>query len=91
MTDLVEAVAEHRRQIDDIDTAMLSLLRQRADVVASLVVVKRQLGAPAVDLSREAVMRTQRREAARSLGLSDEDADALCDALLARGRAWQHR
>ncbi len=69
-----------REHIDAVDTEILRLLAQRAQLAQRAAQAKAKLGAPVLDATREADMMTARRAWARDLKL---DADAVTDVFRA--------
>jgi chorismate mutase len=85
-----DVVGQGRAQLDDIDDAMVMLLKARLDVVTQIAAHKRHHQQPVVDAHREAHARASRQQTARTIGLNSADGDRLCDMLFAMGRAWHN-
>ncbi|PHM33375.1 bifunctional chorismate mutase/prephenate dehydrogenase [Xenorhabdus innexi] len=65
-------LSQLRKQIDEVDKALLSLLSRRMDLVAEVGEVKSQLGLPIYAPEREASMLASRRKEAEILGISPD-------------------
>lgn len=61
-----------RKQIDEVDKALLALLARRLQLVAQVGEVKSREGLPVYDPEREASMLTLRRQEAKQLGISPD-------------------
>jgi chorismate mutase / prephenate dehydrogenase len=61
-----------RTQIDEVDSRLLQLLRQRLDLVAQVGLVKHAAGLPIYAPQREAAMLAKRREEARAMGMAPQ-------------------
>ncbi|PKM17501.1 MAG: bifunctional chorismate mutase/prephenate dehydrogenase [Gammaproteobacteria bacterium HGW-Gammaproteobacteria-15] len=72
MTDLTaqQALAPLRQQIDSIDSQLVALLAQRAEVTAQVGKIKQQFALPVYVPEREQALLSARREQAQALGVS---------------------
>ena len=65
-----QALAPLRRQIDSIDSQLVALLAQRANVTAQVGKIKQQFALPVYVPEREQALLSARREQAQALGVS---------------------
>ena len=75
---------QKRRDIDEIDTEILTLLNRRAEVVRELGQIKIRAGLPMVDWGREAEV--IRRAGSRAVSLGDDSANRIYRAILREAR-----
>ena len=75
---------QKRKDIDDIDAEILTLLNRRAEVVRELGEIKLMTGVPVVDWLREAEV--IRRAGRNSGALRDESANRIYRAILREAR-----
>lgn len=75
---------QKRKDIDDIDAEILTLLNRRAEVVRELGQIKLRAGLPMVDWGREAEV--IRRAGHRAEALSDDSANRIYRAILREAR-----
>lgn len=61
-----------RKQIDEIDKKIITLLAERMDVVKKIGQFKKESEKPVYDKKREEEMRSQLKELAKQNGLSSE-------------------
>lgn len=71
------SLPELRRSIDNIDSAILTLLAERFKITNRIGALKQKLSLPAVDPAREASQRQHVRATARTLGLDPDFAENL--------------
>lgn len=70
-----QALAPMRRQIDSIDSQLVTLLAQRANVTAQVGKIKQQFALPVYVPEREQALLSARREQAQALGVSADLAE----------------
>lgn len=70
-----QALAPLRRQIDSIDSQLVTLLAQRANVTAQVGKIKQQFALPVYVPEREQALLSARREQAQALGVSADLAE----------------
>ena len=75
---------QKRKDIDEIDTEILTLLNRRAEVVRELGQIKISSGLPVVDWCREAEV--IRRAGSSAESLSDDSANRIYRAILREAR-----
>ena len=69
----VEGLAALRTRIEQIDRDLIDLIAERAEIAREVGELKRQLGLPVLDPSREAAVVRRAGTLAREAGLPDED------------------
>lgn len=77
-------LAEERARLDQLDEALLELLRRRADIVDALWSWKRAQGLPLTDTAREALMKAALLERAREKGLDPTSVQPILDAIIGK-------
>ena len=75
---------QKRKDIDEIDTEILTLLNRRAEVVRELGQIKLRAGLPVVDWGREAEVIRRAGNSAESF--SDDSANRIYRAILREAR-----
>ena len=78
-----------RKEIDDIDHQLLSLLSRRKEVIAKVAAIKMSSGQPARDQSRESALISERQAVAAQLGLNADFVEAFFQMILSESRAQQ--
>ena len=82
-------LAKCRTEIAAIDNEIVQLLKKRLDVALKTGPLKRELGIPILDPSREATVIRTAVECARELGLPEEDVRDIFWHILKLSRAAQ--
>ena len=80
---------ETRALIDDVDSQIVSLLKQRAELSKRAAAAKSTIGAATFDPAREAKLLEERRAWAGELGLPPEAVDDVFQAILRLSRSIQ--
>ncbi|MGH7280147.1 MAG: chorismate mutase, partial [Polyangiaceae bacterium] len=80
---------EARALIDDVDSQIMSLLKQRAELSKRAALAKSSIGATTLDVSREAKLLEERRAWGAALGLPAGSVDDVFQAILRLSRAIQ--
>jgi monofunctional chorismate mutase len=75
---------QKRKDIDEIDTEILTLLNRRAEVVRELGQIKMRAGLPLIDWGREAEV--IRRAGSHAETISDDSANRIYRAILREAR-----
>lgn len=67
-----DALERFRREIEEVDEALVRLIKKRRDLVVEVGRVKRELGRPVLDPPREARVVRRAAELARREGVDEE-------------------
>jgi chorismate mutase len=89
MTNLSDELARCREEIAAIDRELVALLKKRVELGKQTGVIKREMGLPILDPSREAAVIRGAVEAARELGLPEEQVRELFWRILGLSRSAQ--
>lgn len=81
-TDFQSVLGELRDELDALDERLVTLLRERADVIRRVIERKTQHGLGPVDLKREKEMLSRIRTQAVSVGLDPEIATRVLRAVI---------
>ena len=86
-----EALAQLRRELGEIDLALLQLAAKRQELASEIGRVKTNLGLPSRDYAREKEVLERSHHAARELGLSKDLAERLITDLIRASLTVQER
>jgi chorismate mutase / prephenate dehydrogenase len=81
---------ELRKEIQDVDAAIIALLAKRMRIVRAIGEVKRSEGIAVVDPAREAAVVSYVAQLARDAGLPEDDVRELFWRIMALSRREQH-